>query len=161
MVKPYDERRAKLEKLAKEALAKVAKMDRARKGHYTEGPSVKLWRVLTGKKMLAFIRKKWTAEQLAHMTARARGEEGMAPLRASKPPTGQAMTPKRLEAQQATNLAACFVSPRPGDSQRKGAQGARGGVRGGGGRRGGAVGGARERGAQARHRAVGEPGRRC
>jgi hypothetical protein len=108
MVKPYDERRAKLEKLAKEALAKVAKMDRARKGHYTEGPSVKLWRVLTGKKMLAHIRKRWTADQLVHMTARARGEEGMAPLRASKPPTGQAMTPKRLEAQQATNLAACF-----------------------------------------------------
>ena len=107
-MKPYDERRAKLEKLAKEALAKVAKMDRARKGHYTEGPSVKLWRVLTGKKMLAHIRKRWTADQLVHMTARARGEEGMAPLRASKPPTGQAMTPKRLEAQQATNLAACF-----------------------------------------------------
>ena len=108
MVKLYDERRAKLEQLAKDALAKVAKMDRARKGQYTEGPSVKLWRVLTGKKMLAFIRKKWTAEQLAHMTERARGEEGMAPLRANKPPTGQAMTPKRLEAQQATNLAACF-----------------------------------------------------
>ena len=86
MVKPYAERRAKLEKMAKEALAKVAKMDRARKGQYTEGPSVKLWRVLTGKKMLAFIRKKWTAEQLAHMTARARGEEGMAPLRVNKPP---------------------------------------------------------------------------
>ena len=108
MVKPYDERRAKLEKLAKDALAKVAKMDRARKGQYTDGPSVKLWRVLTGKKMLAFIRNKWSAEQLAHMTARARGEEGMAPLRVNKPPAGQATTPKRAEAQQATNLAACF-----------------------------------------------------
>ena len=108
MVKPYDERRAKLEQLAKDALAKVAKMDQARKGRYTEGPSVKLWRVLTGKKMLAFIRKRWTAEQLAHMTERARGEAGMAPLRANKAPTGQAMTPKRLAAQQATNLAACF-----------------------------------------------------
>ena len=108
MVKPYDERRAKLQRLAKEALAKVDRMDQARKGRYTEGPSVKLWRVLTGKKMLAFIRNKWSAEQLAHMTARARGEEGMAPLRVNKPPTGQAMTPKRLEAQQATNLAACF-----------------------------------------------------
>ena len=32
----------------------------------------------------------------------------MAPMRASKLPTGQEMTPKRLEAQQATNLAACF-----------------------------------------------------
>ena len=108
MVKPYDERRATLEKMAKDALAKVAKMEQARKGQYTEGPSVKLWRVLTGKKMLAHIRKRWTADQLVPMTARARGEEGMAPLRTSKPPTGQAMTPKRLEAQQATNLAACF-----------------------------------------------------
>ena len=108
MVKPYDERRAKLQRLAKEALAKVDRMDQARKGRYTEGPSVKLWRVLTGKKMLAFIRNKWSAEQLAHITARARGEEGMAPLRVNKPPAGQAMTPKRAEAQQATNLAACF-----------------------------------------------------
>jgi hypothetical protein len=108
MVKTYDERRAKLEKLAKDALAKVAKMERGRKGQYTEGPSVKLWRLLTGKKMLAYIRKKWTAEQLVHMTARARGEEGMSPVRVNKPPTGQVVTPKRLEAQQATNLAACF-----------------------------------------------------
>ena len=108
MVKPYDERRAKLQRLAKEALAKVDRMDQARKGRYTEGPSVKLWRVLTGKKMLAFIRNKWSAEQLAHMTARARGEEGMAPLRVNKPAAGQATTPKRAEAQQATNLAACF-----------------------------------------------------
>ena len=107
-MKPYDERRAKLEQLAKDALAKVAKMDQARKGQYTDGPSVKLWRVLTGKKMLAFIRKRWTAEQLAHMTERARREEGMAPLRANKAATGQAMTPKRLAAQHATNLAACF-----------------------------------------------------
>ena len=107
-MKPYDERRAKLQRLAKDALAKVAKMDQVRKGRYTEGPSVKLWRVLTGKKMLAFIRKQWTAEQLARMTARARGEEGMAPMRVSKPPAGQPMTPKRAEAQQATNLAACF-----------------------------------------------------
>ena len=108
MVKPYDERRAKLEKLAKDALAKVAKMEHGRKGRYTEGPSVQLWRLLTGKKMLAHIRKRWTVDQLVHMTARARGEEGMAPMRASKLPTGQEMTPKRLEAQQATNLAACF-----------------------------------------------------
>jgi hypothetical protein len=108
MVKPYDERRAQLEKLAKDALAKVAKMDQSRKGQYTDGPGVKLWRVLTGKKMLAFIRKKWTAEQLAHMTGRARGEDGMAPLRVNKPPTGQLVTPARLAAQQATNLAACF-----------------------------------------------------
>ena len=108
MVKTYDERRAKLEKLAKDALAKVAKMERGRKGQYTEGPSVKLWRLLTGKKMLAYIRKKWTAEQLVHMTAHARGEEGMSPVRVNKPPTGQVVTPKRLEAQQATNLAACF-----------------------------------------------------
>ena len=69
---------------------------------------MKLWRLLTGKKMLAYIRKKWTAEQLVHMTARARGEEGMSPVRVNKPPTGQVVTPKRLEAQQATNLAACF-----------------------------------------------------
>jgi hypothetical protein len=108
MVKTYDERRAKLEKLAKDALAKVAKMERGRKGRYTEGPGVKLWRILTGKKMLAHIRKKWTAEQLVHMTARARGEEGMVPVRVNKPPTGQVVTPKRHEAQQATNLAACF-----------------------------------------------------
>lgn len=108
MVKPYDERRAKLEKLARGALAKVAKMERGRKGQYTEGPSVKLWRLLTGKKMLAYIRKKWTAEQLVHMTARARGEEGMVPMRVNKPPTSQVVTPKRLEAHQATNLAACF-----------------------------------------------------
>ena len=32
----------------------------------------------------------------------------MAPLRVNKPPAGQATTPKRAEAQQATNLAACF-----------------------------------------------------
>jgi hypothetical protein len=108
MVKTYDERHAKLEQLAKDALAKVAKMERGRKGQYTEGPSVKLWRVLTGKKMLAYIREKWTAEQLVQMTARARGEEGMSHMRVNKPPTGQVVTPKRLEAQQATNLAACF-----------------------------------------------------
>ena len=58
--------------------------------------------------MLAYIRKKWTAEQLVHMTARARGEEGMVPMRVNKPPTSQVVTPKRLEAHQATNLAACF-----------------------------------------------------
>ena len=87
MVKPYDERRAKLEKLAREALAKVAKMDQGRKAH---------------------IRKKWTEEQLVHMVARARAEDGMEPLRRNKPPTGQAKTPARLAAQLATNLAACF-----------------------------------------------------
>jgi hypothetical protein len=108
MVKPYDARRSKLEQLAKDALAKVTKMERGRKGQYTEGPSVKLWRVLTGKKMLASIREKWTAEQLVHMTAHARGEEGMAHMRVNKPPTSQVVTPKRREAQQATNLAACF-----------------------------------------------------
>ena len=58
--------------------------------------------------MHLFATRKWSAEKLAHMTARARGEEGMAPLRVNKPPAGQAMTPKRAEAQQATNLAACF-----------------------------------------------------
>ena len=50
---------------------------------------MKLWRVLTGKKMLAYIREKWTAEQLVHMTAHARGEEGMAHMRVN---TGLAPT---------------------------------------------------------------------
>ena len=108
MVKPYDERRAKLEKLAKEALAKVAKMEHGRRSKYTDGPSVKLWRILTGAKMLAHIREKWTEEQLKRMVQRARAEDGMAPLRRNKPPTGQAKTPARLAAQLATNLAACF-----------------------------------------------------
>jgi hypothetical protein len=108
MVKPYDERRAKLEKLAREALAKVAKMDQGKKSKYTDGPSVKLWRILTGKKVLAHIREKWTEEQLKRMVQRARAEDGMAPLRRNKPPTGQAKTPARLAAQLATNLAACF-----------------------------------------------------
>ena len=108
MVKPYDERRTKLEKLAREALAKVAKMDQGKKSKYTDGPSVKLWRILTGKKVLAHIREKWTEEQLKRMVQRARAEDGMAPLRRNKPPTGQAKTPARLAAQLATNLAACF-----------------------------------------------------
>ena len=108
MVKPYDERRAKLEKLAKEALAKVAKMEHGRRSKYTDGPSVKLWRILTGKKVLAHIREKWTEEQLKRMVQRARAEDGMAPLRRNKPPAGQAKTPARLAAQLATNLAACF-----------------------------------------------------
>ena len=107
-MKPYDERRAKLEKLAREALAKVAKMDQGKKSKYTDGPSVKLWRILTGKKVLAHIREKWTEEQLKRMVQRARAEDGMAPLRRNKPPTGQAKTPARLAAQLATNLAACF-----------------------------------------------------
>jgi hypothetical protein len=107
MVKTYDERRAKLEKLAKEALAKVAKMEQGRRSKYTDGPSVKLWRILTGKKMLAHIREKWTEEQLEQMVACARAEDGMAPLRRSKPPASQARTPARLAAQVATNLAAC------------------------------------------------------
>ena len=108
MMKPYNERRAKLEKLAREALAKVAKMDQGKKSKYTDGPSVKLWRILTGKKVLAHIREKWTEEQLKRMVQRARAEDGMAPLRRNKPPTGQAKTPARLAAQLATNLAACF-----------------------------------------------------
>ena len=115
MTKPYDERRTRLQKLAKDALAKVAKMEQGKKRQYTNGPSVMLWRILTGKKMLAYIREKWADEQLKHMVERARAEDGMKTVRGSKPPAGQAMTPARLAAQRATGLAACFHLVLAGD----------------------------------------------
>lgn len=106
MVKSAAARLASLEQKTEAVLAKLDAIKKAKQVNFTATASVKLWRIFGGKKMIDHIRQRWSSEQLAHMTLRARSEPHMTVTQ--KAAGSQLVTPARLESHLATNLAACF-----------------------------------------------------